>query len=127
MASSDVVTRRGLAGVLLLQAGQYTMDVMSTLQSSPWTAENVGADPEKVESLNYYLKNAIIVSSVYCAGAAYLSESWWPIFGSVANNLYLYHIYNQAIGKARVAAAKGNTPAWGMDNAQVNVGGTNDY
>ena len=123
MATSDSITKRGLAGVLLLQAGQYTMDVMSTLQSSPWTAENVGADPEKVESLNYYLKNAIIVSSAYCAGAAYLSESWWPIFGSVINNLYLYRIYNQAIAKARVAAANGKTPAWGMDNAQVNVGG----
>lgn len=120
---TDVITRRGLAGVLLLQAGQYTMDVMSTLQSSPWTAENVGADPEKVESLNFYLQNAMIVSTIYCAGAAYLSESWWPVVGSVINNAYLFYIYRQAIAKARVAASKGSSPAWGMDNATVNVGG----
>lgn len=125
MPSSDMVTKRGLAGVLLLQAGQYTMDVMSTLQSSPWTAENVGADPEKVESLNFYLKNAMVASTAYCFGAAYLSESYWPIIGSVINNAYLYYIYKQAIEKARVAATKGQTPAWGMDNAQVNVGGDN--
>jgi len=122
MADAGTITKRGLAGVLLLQAGQYTMDVMSTLQSSPWTAENVGADPEKVESLNYYLKNAMVVSTIYCVGAAYLSESWWPVFGSAINNAYLYYIYNQAIAKARDAARKGSIPAWGMDNAQVNTG-----
>jgi hypothetical protein len=119
------MTKRGLAGVLLLQAGQYTMDVMSTLQSSPWTAENVGADAEKAESLQYYLRNALVVSTIYCAGAAYLAESWWPVFGSVINNAYLLYIYNQAIAKAKVAAQKGSTPAWGMGNAQVNTGQDN--
>jgi hypothetical protein len=122
MADAGVMTKRGLAGVLLLQAGQYTMDVMSTLQSSPWTAENVGADAEKVESLRRYLNNALVVSTVYCAGAAYLSESWWPIIGSAINNAYLLYIYNSAIARAKQAAVKGSTPAWGMDNAQVNTG-----
>jgi hypothetical protein len=122
-ADMETMTKRGLAGVLLLQAGQYTMDVMSTLQSSPWTAENVGADAEKVQSLRRYLNNALIVSSVYCAGAAYLSESWWPIIGNVLNNAYLLYIYNSAIQRAQASAAKGASPDWGMGNAQVNVSG----
>jgi hypothetical protein len=120
-ADMETMTKRGLAGVLLLQAGQYTMDVMSALQSSPWTAENVGADAEKAESLKFYLRNALVVSTVYCAGAAYLAESWWPVIGSVINNAYLLYIYNQAIAKAKVSAANGSTPEWGMGNAQVNV------
>jgi hypothetical protein len=120
MASGDM-TKRGLAGVLLLQAGQYTMDVMSTLQSSPWTAENVGADSEKVESLQRYLKHALIASTIYCAGAAWLAESWWPVAGSAVNNAYLLWIYNSAIQRAKDAAANGSVPAWGMGNAQVNV------
>lgn len=114
-------TKRGLAGVLLLQAGQYTMDVMSTLESSPWTGENVGADAEKVESLRYYMRHAQIVSTVYCAGAGLLADSWWPIIGSVVNNLYLNWIYNNAIARGKANAASGQAPTWGMGNAQVNV------
>jgi hypothetical protein len=124
--ATDVMTKRGLAGVLVLQAGQYTMDVMSTLQSSPWTAENVGADAEKVASLRHYLNNALVVSTAYCAGAAYLAESWWPIIGSVVNNAYLLYIYNSAIKRAQDAAVKGAQPEWGMGDAQVNTGGSNN-
>jgi hypothetical protein len=125
MAGSDGMTKRGLAGVLLLQAGQYSMDVTSTLQSSPWTAENVGADAEKADSLQFYMKQAVVVSTAYCCGAAYLAESWWPVVGAVVNNMYLWYIYKQAIQKAKDSAARGNVPEWGMGNAQVNVGGAN--
>jgi hypothetical protein len=116
------IGKRAVAGVLLLQAGQYTMDSWSTLNSSPWTGENVGADPEKLDSLKRYCTHAAVVSTLYCAGAGILAESWWPVIGAVVNNAYLAWIYKTAVERARAAAANGSKPSWGMGNASVNVG-----
>lgn len=38
---------RGVAALLFLTSGMATFAAYSTLRSSPWTAENVGADLEK--------------------------------------------------------------------------------
>jgi hypothetical protein len=112
--------RRAMAAILLLQSGQYTMDTWSTLNSSPWTGENVGADPEKLESLKRYCYHAAAVSTAYCAAAAYIDGSWWPIIGAVVNNAYLAWVYKTAVDRAQVAAEAGKPNDWGMGEAKVN-------
>lgn len=118
---AENLPERALAGVLILQAGQYTMDAWSTLNSSPWTGENVGADPEKLDSLKRYCTHAAIVSTGYCTGAGLLAKSWWPIIGSLINNAYLIWIYKTAVDRAKIAATEGKPNTWGMGNAQVNT------
>lgn len=116
--------RNAIAAVLLLQSGQYVMDTWSTLNSSPWTGENVGADPEKLESLKRYCGHAAVVSTLYCVAAAWIAGSWWPVIGAAVNNGYLAYVYSTAVQRAQAAAAvkaeEGKLNTWGMGEAKVN-------
>lgn len=96
------ITRDTGAAILLMQAGMYTLDSYSTLNSSPWTAESFGGDPDKLNSLREYIAHAVVVSSLYCGGAAWLAERWWPIIGASINNLYLVWLYDRAARRAQV-------------------------
>ena len=94
----------GLAAVLFLQAGMYTLDSYSTLNSSPWTAESFGGDPGKLKSLKEYVCHAAVYSTIMCAGAALLAPPGlrqWPIIGAVANNGYLIWLYRRAAARAQ--------------------------
>lgn len=106
MAELDFM-KNATAAVLFLQAGMTTLDAYSTFQSSPWTAENFGADERKAASCREYLAHAAIYSTAYCTLAAYLAGSWWPIIGSIINNAYLLWLYNRAIGRAVEAGSDG--------------------
>lgn len=102
-------TRRAVAGVLFLNAGMYTMDAMSTLNSSPWTSENFGADPEKAASAREYVMHALGVGTAYCTVAAVIAGSWWPIAGAVVNSAYLGWIYKRALDRAQESGSTGWT------------------
>jgi hypothetical protein len=92
---------RTAAALLFMQAGMVVFDTYSTLNSSPWTAENVGADPDKFASLQEYVMHAAIYSTAYCVGAAVIGNSAFPLYGAVINNCYLYWIYNRAATRAK--------------------------
>lgn len=107
MAEDGTVTKRSVSAVLFMQAGMYTLDAYSTLNSSPWTAESFGADDARAQSLKEYVKHACVYSSLYCAGSAYLAQSWWPIAGAVVNNVYLIWLYNRASQRGKMAGNAG--------------------
>lgn len=98
-------TRNALAAVLFLQAGMVSFDAMSTVNSSPWTAESFGADPRRLASLNKYVNHAIGISTAYCVVASFLARSPWPLVGSLIANLYLYWLYDQAVRAAQAAGS----------------------
>jgi hypothetical protein len=90
-------TARAASAILFLQAGMYTMDAMSTLNSSPWTSENFGADATKAASAQEYVWHALGVGTAYCAVSAVIAGSWFPIYGAAVNAGYLWWIYQRAL------------------------------
>ena len=52
-----------------------TFDAYSTLNSSPWTAESFGGNPEKARACREYVWHAIAVSSFYGLASAAIGES----------------------------------------------------
>jgi hypothetical protein len=91
--------KRALAALLFLAAGTNALDVFSTTNSSPWTAENFGGDPEKVESLRRYVRHAIVLTMGMAILAAVIARSWWPVIGATAAVIYMKRLYEQAIAK----------------------------
>ena len=96
--------RRAVSALLFMQAGMYSLDAMSTLNSSPWTSENFGADPVRAKTAREYVWHAIGVGSGYCVLSAIVAGPdyfIWPILGAFANGVYLYWIYDRALKRAQ--------------------------
>lgn len=96
-----------LAALLFMTSAMMTLDAYSTFQSSPWTAENFGADPVKAASCKEYLWHAVGYSLVYAVASAYIAKSFWPIIGSVIANAYLIWLYLRALKRGAVAGSAG--------------------
>jgi hypothetical protein len=101
---------RNAAALSFMIGGMYTLDGYSTLNSSPWTAQNFGADPEAMSALKKYVTHSVVFSLAFTATGSYLDNTWWPLIGSVAANIYLVWLYHDA---ARKGANAGRT-GWGQ-------------
>lgn len=99
--------KRTLASILFLAGGQYAMQAASSLNSSPWTSENFGADPEKAKSAREYLLHGIGVSTASALLAGYVAQNWWPILGALLINAYMWWIYNRALARGANAGTDG--------------------
>lgn len=99
--------KNAVAAILFLQAGTNVMDVYSALNSSPWTSENFGADAQKAKSCMEYVLHSVAWTSFYCGVAALLAHSWWPVFGMVLANVYMYWLYKRALARGATAGSKG--------------------
>ncbi len=108
-------TARSVAALLFLTAGMTTFDAYSTLMSSPWTAENVGADPEKARSIREYVHHAVVFSTIYAVASSVLAGSLWPLVGASTSNAYLWWVYNRATERAE---ATGYTGGWLKPNTR---------
>lgn len=96
-----------VAAILLLQALTNVFDTASALNSSPWTSENFGADPEKARSCREYVLHSVVWSSSMCGLAAYIARSWWPLLGAGLANAYLYWLYERALSRGASAGTRG--------------------
>jgi hypothetical protein len=107
MASEPLgAKQRAVSAILFLTAAMTTLDAYSTLNSSPWTSENFGADEYKASSSRRYVRHAIVFSTAYALASAMIAESLWPLVGSTIANVYLWHLYETALAKG---AATGST------------------
>ena len=98
------------AGALLLitSYGQI-WEVISALNSSPWTAESFGADQAKANSAREYLAHSTISGGAMAAVAARVGRSWWPLIGAGAGVTYAWWIYTRALRRA----TKSGSDGWG--------------
>lgn len=111
MAAGTPAAARGVSALLFLTAGMNVLDAYSTLNSSPWTAESFGGDPHKMASLRKYVGHAMGYSTLYCAAAAVIGQSWWPVYGALVNNAYLWWLYRSAAAAgARVGSVGWESP-----------------
>lgn len=92
---------RALGAILFLAAGTNVLDVYSAVNSSPWTVESFGADPEKAKAVRKYVAHGAVVTSFFCVVSAVVAHSWWPIFGAVLANIYMMSLYAHALKKAQ--------------------------
>ena len=108
--ADDPTQGRGAVGALLLitSYGQI-WEVISALNSSPWTAENFGADEGKAKSAREYLAHSTASGAVMAGIAAYIARSWMPLAGAVAGIGYAWWIYTRALRRAAVSGSEG----WG--------------
>lgn len=106
MASMDGLPSGGkdgkaLAAILFVQSSTNAMDVYSALNSSPWTAQSFGADPEKRAACMEYVYHSLVVTAFYNGTAAVLAQSWWPILGWALASGYMYWLYTRALRRAQ--------------------------
>lgn len=106
-ATSKSASQRSVSALLFMTSAMTTLDAYSTLNSSPWTSENFGADPNKAKSCREYVRHAIVFSSVYAIASAYLAGNLWPIIGSAGSNAYLYWLYERALKRGATTGSNG--------------------
>jgi hypothetical protein len=94
-------TRRGIAAILFLQGVTAGYDVFSAVNSSPWTAESFGGDPEKEASLREYINHGLTITLATATASSFIAGSPWPFFGAMAACAYMYWLYMRAIGRAK--------------------------
>lgn len=98
-------TNAAVAALLFMTSAMMTLDAYSTFESSPWTAENFGADHAKAKSCREYLWHAVGYSFTYAVASAFIAKSWWPIIGSAIANIYLVWLYLRALDRGRNAGS----------------------
>ncbi|MGH9207789.1 MAG: hypothetical protein ACRD1G_14745 [Acidimicrobiales bacterium] len=96
-----------LAALLFMTSAMMTLDAYSTFESSPWTAENFGADPIKAASCREYLTHAVVYSMAYAAASAFIAKSWWPVLGAAISNAYLVWLYLRALDRGKTTGSSG--------------------
>lgn len=109
---------RGLSALLFIQASTNALDVYSALNSSPWTAQSFGADPEKRKACMEYVHHSIGVTAFYAIAASAIARNIWPIIGMVIADAYMYWLYSRALNRAQESGSK----SW--DDAGAPQGGT---
>lgn len=105
--------QRGLSALLFIQASTNALDVYSALNSSPWTAQSFGADPEKRRACMEYVYHSIGVTAFYAIAAALIAQNPWPVIGMTIADAYMYWLYKRALDRA---ISSGST-SWGDSGA----------
>lgn len=100
---------RVASAILFIQASTNAMDVYSALNSSPWTAQSFGADPEKRKACMEYVYHSLGVTAFYSFAAAVLAKNWWPIVGWSIASSYMYYLYTRALSRAQ----ESGSTSWG--------------
>lgn len=96
---------RAVSAILFIQASTNAMDVYSALNSSPWTAQSFGADPEKRKACMEYVHHSLAVTAFYSISAAVLAKNWWPIIGWSLASGYMYWLYKRALERAQASGS----------------------
>lgn len=100
--------RLDAAGVgLFVMSAAEGFNVISAMCSSPWTAENFGADEEKRRSTWKYVGLATAANLALGLGASLLARSWWPVVGLGLVSITMVAVYKHALDKGQAAGSSG--------------------
>lgn len=89
-------TARTATAVAFMVAVGESFNVMSALNSSPWSAENFTADEQMTESLMRYVKWTAAVNVTMGAVGSTLARSPWPLVGTVVVTILAWWLYDRA-------------------------------
>ena len=96
-----------MSGGLFLMTLAEAFNVYGALNSSPWTAENFGADEEKARSCRQYVIQADCVNVALGIGTSLITKSWAPVVGMVIISAYMHYMYERALRKGSAAGSDG--------------------
>lgn len=99
-------SKSAAAGIFLMALAE-AFNVYGALNSSPWTAENFGADPEKARSCRKYVLQADLVNVALGVGTSLVAENPWPLIGIGLITVYMHWMYEKALKKGAVAGTDG--------------------
>lgn len=109
LAGNPTEGNGAVAALLLITSYGQIWEVISALNSSPWTAENFGADAGKAKSAREYLAHSTASGTVMAGFASAVARSPWPLIGASIGVVYAWWIYTRALRRARVSQSDG----WG--------------
>lgn len=99
--------QQAMGAGLFLMAVHEAFNAYGALNSSPWTAENFGADPEKAASCRRYVLKATGANVVLGIGSWMVSGSAAPFLGICGVSAWMYWEYEKALKKGAVAGTTG--------------------
>lgn len=99
-------SKSAAAGIFLMALAE-AFNVYGALNSSPWTAENFGADPEKASSCRKYVLQADLVNVALGVGTSLVAANPWPLIGIGLITVYMHWMYEKALRKGAVAGTDG--------------------
>lgn len=103
----DPLTANATGAVLLLVAVDASLNAYSAINSSPWTSESFGGDPEKAKSCMKYVKIADATTIGLGLLAMMISRSPWPMIGAILVVALMHWLYMRALSVAKDSGSKG--------------------
>lgn len=102
---ADATTSAGVG--LFLVAAAESFNIFSAMNSSPWTAENFGADEKKARSCREYVAISAAANTALGVGASMLGGSIWPFIGTVVVTVFMAWLYWRALRRGMAAGSVG--------------------
>ena len=97
----------------LFLIGYYEFfNLVGALNSSPWTAESFGGDPDKAASARKYVRHAMLNGALASGAGVVIGRKWWPLIGTALAAGYTWWLYDKALDKAQETGSVGwETPS----------------
>lgn len=105
--TGNVATGNAVSALLFVSSMSNAIDVFSATNSSPWTAENFGGDPEKVDSLREYVRHAVILTGITNGVGALVARNIWPLLGASVACAYMWWLYERAVARGMASGSNG--------------------
>jgi hypothetical protein len=104
---SGTVERFTVTGIAVMVAWGESFQVFGSLNSSPWTAENFGADAEKAASMRRYVRLAALNNAAMGTLGSVLTQSWLPLVATMAVTVFMWVLYEKALHRGEAAGSDG--------------------
>jgi hypothetical protein len=125
--TANITQQYTVTGIAVMVAWGESYQVFGSLNSSPWTSENFGADPEKAASCRRYVKMAVINNALMGGLGSWLTKSPLPLVATTIVSGFMYYLYENALKRGAVAGSKewANPPEQNLhfNNASTTYGG----
>lgn len=95
MVPGSAAARTATAIAFMVAVGE-SFNVMSALNSSPWSAENFTSDDQMTDSLMKYVKWTAVVCVTMGAVASAIDRTPWPLVGTVTVTILAWWLYDRA-------------------------------
>jgi hypothetical protein len=102
-------TKNTMVGLSFAVGFGEFFQILSALNSSPWTMESFAGDPAKLASAKGYVVQSVIVANVAFGFSAWLQRSPWILLGSATASGYAWWLYGRAARRGKAAGSEG----WG--------------
>jgi hypothetical protein len=96
-----------VTGIAVMVAWGESFQVFGALNSSPWTAENFGADAAKAESMRRYVRMAVVNNVLMGGLGGFLTHSWLPFMVTVGVSFWMAYLYAMALKRGNANKSYG--------------------